>query len=331
MEMPRYGLALKTIRYLLESTAFINSMKATGLFVLYTVPIGIILALFFALLANEKLKGIGFFRTVYSSTMGISVAASSVIWLFMFNPSMGMFNRMLSLLNLPQIQWLLDPEWALLSVSISTIWMNIGFSFLILLGGLQNIDEHLYESSRIDGAGYFYRLRRITLPMLSPTLFFIITISLINAFQSFGQIDILTQGGPSAVDESYCLLHLPRSLHQLSVWNGECAGGHFVYHYFGCDYSSIQTGGKEGPLPMTTSLPKKIWIYFLLISTSFLVFFPVMYAFLISFMTGPELLQGKFLPQSFSLDNYIKVFDRLPLLNYLLNSFIVSSASCLGN
>ncbi|MGG0669572.1 carbohydrate ABC transporter permease [Sporosarcina koreensis] len=183
--------------YLLGSSEFQNSMKATGLFVLYTVPITIILALFFALLANEKLKGIGFFRTMYSSTMGISVAASSVIWLFMFNPSIGMFNRLLGVLNLPQIQWLLDPEWALLSVSISTIWMNIGFSFLILLGGLQNIDEHLYESSRIDGAGYFYRLRRITLPMLSPTLFFIITISLINAFQTFGQIDILTKGGPS--------------------------------------------------------------------------------------------------------------------------------------
>ena len=75
---------------------------------------------------------------------------------------------------------------------------------------------------------------------------------------------------------------------------------------------------------MTMSLPKKIWIYFLLISTSFIVFFPVMYAFLISFMTGPKSLQGKFLPQSFSLDNYIKVFDRLPLLNYLLNSFVVS-------
>ena len=183
--------------YLLESTAFLNSMKATGLFVLYTDPVAIILALFFALLANEKLKGIGFFRTVYSSTMGISVAASSVIWLFLFHPSVGLFNRVLSVLNFPEIQWLLDPEWALISVSISTIWTNIGFSFLILLGGLQNIDEHLYESSRIDGAGYFYRLRRITLPMLSPTLFFIITISLINAFQSFGQIDILTKGGPS--------------------------------------------------------------------------------------------------------------------------------------
>ena len=203
-------------------------MKATGLFVLYTVPIGIILALFFALLANEKLKGIGFFRTVYSSTMGISVAASSVIWLFMFNPSMGMFNRMLSLLNLPQIQWLLDPEWALLSVSISTIWMNIGFSFLILLGGLQNIDEHLYESSRIDGAGYFYRLRRITLPMLSPTLFFIITISFINAFQSFGQIDILTQGGPSQSTNSLFTPFTVRP-YQLPVWNGECTGRHIVF------------------------------------------------------------------------------------------------------
>lgn len=81
---------------------------------------------------------------------------------------------------------------------------------------------------------------------------------------------------------------------------------------------------------MTTSLPAKIWLYFLLCVTSFLVFFPILYAFIISFMTGPELLQGKFLPQSFSLDNYIKVFDRLPLLNYLLNSFIVSTSVMLG-
>ncbi|MEL3970926.1 sugar ABC transporter permease [Rossellomorea oryzaecorticis] len=190
-------VGLENYAYLLESPEFRNSIKATILFVLYTVPIGIILALFLALIANEKLKGVGFFRTMYSSSMGISVAASSVVWLFLFHPSVGMFNRLLSLLHLPQVQWLLDPEWALISVSISTIWLNTGFSFLILLGGLQNIDEYLYESARIDGAGYWYQLRRITIPMLSPTLFFIITISLINAFQTFGQIDILTKGGPS--------------------------------------------------------------------------------------------------------------------------------------
>jgi ABC-type sugar transport system permease subunit len=190
-------VGLENYAYLLQSPEFRNSIKATILFVLYTVPIGIILALFLALIANEKLKGVGFFRTMYSSSMGISVAASSVVWLFLFHPSVGMFNRLLSLLHLPQVQWLLDPEWALISVSISTIWLNTGFSFLILLGGLQNIDEYLYESARIDGAGYWYQLRRITIPMLSPTLFFIITISLINAFQTFGQIDILTKGGPS--------------------------------------------------------------------------------------------------------------------------------------
>lgn len=190
-------VGLENYAYLLESPEFLNSIKATVLFVLYTVPIGIILALFLALIANEKLKGIGFFRTMFSSSMGISVAASSVVWLFLFHPSVGMFNRLLQLLHLPQVQWLLDPEWALISVSISTIWLNTGFAFLILLGGLQNIDEYLYESARIDGAGYWYQLRRITIPMLSPTLFFIITISLINAFQTFGQIDILTKGGPS--------------------------------------------------------------------------------------------------------------------------------------
>lgn len=190
-------VGLDNFSYLFTSKEFINSMKATVLFVLYTVPVTVIIAFFLALLTNEKLKGIGFFRTIFSSTMGISVAASSVVWLFLFHPSVGMFNRVLHSFNLPQVQWLLDPEWALFSVSLSTIWMNIGFSFLIILGGLQNIDEHLYESSRIDGAGYFYRLRRITIPMLSPTLFFIVTITLINAFQSFGQIDILTKGGPS--------------------------------------------------------------------------------------------------------------------------------------
>lgn len=194
---PAIFVGLENYLYLFESESFRKSTKATILFVLYTVPTGVVISLFLALLANEKLKGIGFFRTIFSSTMGISVAASSVVWLFLFHPSIGMFNRVLGLFKFAEIQWLLDPTWALISVAISTIWMNTGFSFLIILGGLQNIDGYLYESAKIDGAGYWYQLRRITIPMLSPTLFFIITISLINAFQTFGQVDILTKGGPS--------------------------------------------------------------------------------------------------------------------------------------
>lgn len=179
-----------------NSPIFMQSMKSTFLFVLYTVPLTIIIGLFLAVIANEKLKGIGIFRTIYSSTMGISVAAASVFWLYLFHPSIGLLNLIISNLGLEKIGWLTDPTWALIAISVTTIWMNIGFTFLILLGGLQSIDSYLYESADIDGAGYFYKLRRITIPMLSPTLFFVVTVTIINAFQTFGQIDILTQGGP---------------------------------------------------------------------------------------------------------------------------------------
>lgn len=181
---------------LFQSESFRMSMKATILFVLYTVPIGLVLALSLALLANQKLKGIGFFRTIFSSTMGMSVAASSVIWLFMYNPTIGIANTLMEVLGFAEMQWLLDPNTALMAVALPTIWMNTGFSFMILLGGLHNIDASLYESSKIAGVSSFYTLRKITLPLLSPTLLFIVTVSLINSFQTFGQIDILTKGGP---------------------------------------------------------------------------------------------------------------------------------------
>ncbi|WP_214736531.1 sugar ABC transporter permease [Exiguobacterium sp. s162] len=182
---------------LFTSSAFWQSIQATVGFVLLTVPLTILIALGLALLANEKLKGIGIFRTAFSATMGMSVAASSVIWMFMYNPSIGIFNRFLEAVGASSVQWLLDPQYALLSVSLATVWMNIGFTFLILLGGLQNIDRTLYESADIAGTSYWTQLRAITIPMLSPTLFFVGIISLINAFQTFGQIDLLTKGGPT--------------------------------------------------------------------------------------------------------------------------------------
>ncbi|GAF17432.1 LOW QUALITY PROTEIN: glycerol-3-phosphate ABC transporter, permease protein UgpA [Bacillus sp. JCM 19046] len=189
-------VGFETFTRIFSSDLFIKSLTSTFLFVLYTVPGTILIALFLAILANEKLRGIGIFRMIFSSTMGISVAAASVFWLFLFHPSIGFLNQILSWFGIGAIGWLTDPSWALFSVSISTIWMNLGFTFLILLGGLQSIDRYLYESADIDGAGYFYKLRRITIPMLSPTLFFVVTVTMINAFQTFGQIDMLTRGGP---------------------------------------------------------------------------------------------------------------------------------------
>ncbi|PAE87603.1 carbohydrate ABC transporter permease [Shouchella clausii] len=189
-------VGLENFMRIFTSDLFLKSLTSTFLFVVYTVPGTILISLFLAIIANERLRGIGLFRMVFSSTMGISVAAASVFWLFLFHPSIGFLNQLLSWLNVGSIRWLTDPKWALFSVSVSTIWMNIGFTFLILLGGLQSIDRYLYESAEIDGASYFYKLRRITIPMLSPTLFFVVTVTMINAFQTFGQIDMLTRGGP---------------------------------------------------------------------------------------------------------------------------------------
>ncbi len=182
---------------LMHSAEFRKSMVATFLFVLYTVPAEIIIALFFAVIASEKLKGIGIFRTIFSSTLGVSVAAGATIFLFLFHPSLGVLNNILGVVGIDSVEWLTSSKWALLAVAITTIWMHIGINFIILLGGMQNVSVELYESAKIDGAGYWARLVKITIPMLSPVLFFVTIIAVIGSFQTFGQIDILTGGGPA--------------------------------------------------------------------------------------------------------------------------------------
>ncbi|MCI1589945.1 carbohydrate ABC transporter permease [Heyndrickxia oleronia] len=182
---------------LFHSKEFLLSLKSSFLFVLCTVIPTIIIALFLAVIANEKLKGSQFFRVAFSSSLGVSSAAAAVIWLFLFDPSIGLINHILSLFGVQEIGWVTDKHWALFSISVTTIWMHLGFNFIILLGGLQSISEDLYESSKIDGANFFQQFRNITIPMLSPTLFFVTVVAVINSFQSFGQIDIMTKGGPA--------------------------------------------------------------------------------------------------------------------------------------
>jgi ABC-type sugar transport system permease subunit len=184
-------------RRVLTSSAFHEALATTATFAIYTVVTGVVLGLLLALLANARLKGMLVFRTLFSSTIATSVAVASLMWLLMFNPSIGVLNYLLSLANVAPIHWLTSPHWALFSVSMATVWLQLGFNTIVLLAGLQTIPDSLYESARVDGAGSVRQFFAITLPMLSPTLFFVIVISSIRAFESFGQIDLLTQGGPN--------------------------------------------------------------------------------------------------------------------------------------
>lgn len=180
----------------LTSDRFHRSLVTTGLFALYTVPTGLVLGLGLALLAHQKLRGMIVYRTIFSSTVATSVAVASVMWLTLLNPSIGIINYVLKESGFSAVNWLSDPTWALPAVSLTTVWLNLGFTFIVILAGLQTIPDELHESAAIDGAGSVSRLFNVTLPMLSPTLLFSVVVLTINAFHSFGQIDLLTQGGP---------------------------------------------------------------------------------------------------------------------------------------
>lgn len=192
--LPRRNVGLTQYREVLTSHDFLNSLELTVLFALYTVPAGIAAGLGLAVLAHQKLRGIGIYRTIFSSTVATSVAVASVIFGTLLNPNVG-FLPWLGLQTNPSL--LQNPTWALIAVAITTVWQNLGLSFILMSSGLQAIPDDLLEAARVDGAGAWSRFRNVTVPLLSPTIFFAVVVGSIFAFQTFGQIDILTQGGPT--------------------------------------------------------------------------------------------------------------------------------------
>jgi sn-glycerol 3-phosphate transport system permease protein len=192
--LPKTYVGFDQIRDVIGSHDFQNSVWVTILFVLYTVPIGLFLGLGLAVLAHQKLKGINAYRTIFSSTVATSVAAASVIFFTLLNPQVGLFTYWLG--REGEISVLQDPATALIAVSVTTIWQNLGLSFIVMSAGLQAIPDDLYEAARVDGASSWRRFWRVTVPMLSPTIFFATVVGGILAFRAFGQIDLLTEGGP---------------------------------------------------------------------------------------------------------------------------------------
>ena len=175
-----------------SSRDFWFSMGVTLRYAAMVVTGSIVLGLICAILANESFRGRGLVRTVFAMPMSISSACIAVIGVFALNPTMGIVNSLLG----TNIKWLRDIHYALPSVAAVTVWMNIGLNFIFLIAALQNVDEALYEAGAIEGANFFQKHWHITLPCVSPTLFFLLIINVINAFQAYAQIRLMTQGGP---------------------------------------------------------------------------------------------------------------------------------------
>jgi ABC-type sugar transport system permease subunit len=182
---------------LLRSPDFWDTVKVSLWFMVGAVPIGITLAVVVALLLSYPLKRLnGLYRTLIFVPVVISSAIAGVLFRLLYNPVVGFFNHWLSLIGIDGPNWLTEKSWALVAVTITVVWRQLGFNVIIALAGLQNIDEQLYEAAKVDGAGVFSRIWHVTLPMLSPTLFFLVVVNVIISLQAFGEINILTDGGP---------------------------------------------------------------------------------------------------------------------------------------
>jgi multiple sugar transport system permease protein len=179
-----------------DDELFRKSLINTFYFTLGVVPLGTLLSLLAAVVMNQQLRGQTFFRTVYFLPTVCSGIAIALLWAWLYNTQFGLINSMLRTIGLPKISWLGDKRIAMPSVIIMTIWRGLGYSMILFLAGLQGIPQEYYEAATIDGASRWQLFRRITLPLLSPTTFFVIILSMIGSFQVFEATYIMTQGGP---------------------------------------------------------------------------------------------------------------------------------------
>jgi sn-glycerol 3-phosphate transport system permease protein len=172
-------------------------MGVTAWFVLLTVVPSIVIGLGLALLVRPRIAGIGVFRTLLATPFAFSAAAAAVVFDVFYRPGIGLFNGLLSYLDILPVDWLTSPDAALPSLAVAVVWRHAGYTMLVCLAGLESIPDALYEAARIDGASRLAQFRFISLPLLTPTLFFLVVISTIHALQTFGEIKILTHGGPA--------------------------------------------------------------------------------------------------------------------------------------
>jgi multiple sugar transport system permease protein len=190
-------------RLVVEDEFFRETLKNTIYFTLGHIPLTIIFALGLALLCNLHLPGISLFRTAYFIPAVSNVVAISVVWFWIYQPESGVLNSALSRIGIEGPAWLSSTTWAMPAVILVSVWQGVGYPMVILLAGLQGIPAELYEAARIDGASHWNQFWKITVPLLTPTLFFLLITQFISSFQVFGIIYVMTSGGPANATSVY--------------------------------------------------------------------------------------------------------------------------------
>jgi len=183
-------------RMFFEDPLFIQSLKVTGIYVLFAIPLGQIGSLLLALLLNQKIRAIAVWRTIFYLPSVVSGVAVSVLWLWIYHPTYGLLNSFLASFGFQGPNWLGSDQWALPSLIIKSFW-GIGGGIIIYLAGLQGVPQSLYEAAEMDGAGEVTKFFRITLPLMSPVIFFSLVLGTIGGLQTFTEAFVMTRGGPN--------------------------------------------------------------------------------------------------------------------------------------
>ncbi len=182
---------------LIRDDDFWAALRHTLTFIVGYVPLVMVLSLLIALALNTKMRGLALLRTAFFLPVVSSWIAVALLWTWLFNPRYGLVNYGLGLIGINGPAWLYDERWAMPAIILTSVWKDLGFVMVIFLAGLQAIPRDYHEAAQLDGAGSFERFRSITLPLLGPTTFFVTVISLINSFQVFTQVWVMTEGGPA--------------------------------------------------------------------------------------------------------------------------------------
>lgn len=193
----RTFVGLTNYSNLLQNPTFQKAVKNTIYYTLGVVPFGIALSLLVAVLLNGRLRLRSFFRAAFFAPVITSMVAVSIVWTWMLEPNYGLINNLLGLIGIAGPGWLTDPAWAMPSVILLSIWKNLGFNMVIFLAGLQNIPTEIYESASLDGVTPFQKTLYVTVPLMRGPIAFAVIVSMIKSMQVFGQIYVMTGGGPA--------------------------------------------------------------------------------------------------------------------------------------
>lgn len=192
-------VGLRNYELMLNNSNFRISFGHSMIYAAATVPCTLVIALLIAMLLNRPIKGVGLFRAIYFWPYVTAVVALAAVWSMLFNPNMGLVNSILSSLGVPGEKlprWLASTIWVLPTIILAQVWKGAGYYMVIFLAGLQGIPRELYEAARVDGASGWRCFWNVTLPMLSPTIFFVLIMLTIGAFQVYEIVEVMTKGGP---------------------------------------------------------------------------------------------------------------------------------------